>query len=195
MTNNPRASLHPLSHSKANPTTSTSKASTLSAPSRTSPVTSQPSSRPSSRVRQPRPPSNAKQIDATTDKATIALIRRVLCTQASGHGSDPRATPRPLQELLPPLTSSNEVDLQLYAIIAIIIKEFVYAWYSKITPDHAFIDEVIQVIAHCTRALEGRLRGVDVDALVLDEIPGLIETHIICEACPEMPIATPDTSQ
>lgn len=177
--NNPRASLHPLSYSKANATTSTSKASTLSAPSRTSPVTSRPSSRPPSKVRQSRPAPNAKQLDATTDKATIALIRRVLCSQ-SGHVSDQRATPRPLHELLPPLTSSNEVDLQLYAIIAIIVKEFVYSWYSKITPDHVFVDEVIQVIAHCTRALEGRLRGVDVDALVLDEIPGLIEKHIIC---------------
>lgn len=180
MTSNPRSSLHPLSQSKANPTTSTSRASTLSAPSRTSPVASRPSSRPSSRVRQSRPAPNAKPLDASTDKATIALIRRVLCPQANSHVSDPRATPRPLHELLPPLTSSNEVDLQLYAIIAIIIKEFVHAWYSKITPDHAFIDEVVQVIAHCTRALEGRLRGVDVHALVLDEIPGLIEQHIIC---------------
>ncbi|KAK2767474.1 hypothetical protein FQN54_003631 [Arachnomyces sp. PD_36] len=179
MTNNPRASLHPLSQSKANPTTSTSKASTLSAPSRTSPVTSHPPSRPSSRIRQSRPPPSAKQLDATTDKATTALIRRVLCQQANSHASEQRTTLRPLHELLPPLTSSNEVDLQLYAIIAIIIKEFVQAWYSKITPDHVFVDEVLQVIAHCTRALEGRLRGVDVDALVLDEIPGLIERHII----------------
>src|SRR5882762_6012655 len=61
--------------------------------------------------------------DAPVDKSTIALIRRVLCPQANIYGT---ATPRPLQELLPPLTSSNEVDIQLYAIIAIIIKEYVY---------------------------------------------------------------------
>ncbi|EEP77172.1 predicted protein [Uncinocarpus reesii 1704] len=58
------------------------------------------------------------------------------------------------------------------------MKEFVHAWYSKITSDHTFTDEVIQVIAHCTRALEQRLRHVDVQGLVLDEIPSLIEAHI-----------------
>ncbi|KAH8692853.1 PXA domain protein [Talaromyces proteolyticus] len=113
--------------------------------------------------------------DASNDKNAVALIRRVLCSDSS-YGSN---TPRPLQDLLPPLTSSNDVDLQLYALIAIIVKEFVYSWYAKITPDHVFIDEVLQLIAHCTRALEQRLRQVDVKQLVLDEIPGLVEAHII----------------
>jgi hypothetical protein len=73
------------------------------------------------------------------------------------------------------------VDRQLYALIAIIIKEFVLSWYSKITADQSFINEVLQVIAHCTRALEQRLREVDVAQLVLDELPALLEAHIICE--------------
>ena len=76
------------------------------------------------------------------------------------------------------MTSSNELDLQLYAFIAIIIKEFVYSWYARITPDHAFVDEIIQIIAHCTRALEQRLRDVDLEALLCDEIPALIEAHV-----------------
>lgn len=120
---------------------------------------------------------DAEPTDAYNDKNTVALIRRVLCPEASSsYGSN---TPRPLQELLPPLTSSNEIDLQLYALLAIIIKEFVYSWYAKITTDHVFIDEVLQLIAHCTRALEQRLRQVDVDQLALDEIPGLLEAHIV----------------
>lgn len=84
----------------------------------------------------------------------------------------------PVDELLPPLTSSNEVDLQLYAIIAVILKEFVYTWYAKITPDHVFVDQVIQTIAHCTRSLEQRLRKVDLESLLLDEIPQLIDAHL-----------------
>ncbi|KAL1595373.1 hypothetical protein SLS59_008305 [Nothophoma quercina] len=67
----------------------------------------------------------------------------------------------------------------LYGIISVIIKEFVQTWYSKITPDHVFVNEVIQVIAHCTRALEQRLRKVDLEGLMLDEIPGLLEEHLI----------------
>ncbi|KAL1797862.1 hypothetical protein ACET3X_004468 [Alternaria dauci] len=80
--------------------------------------------------------------------------------------------------MLPPLTSSNEVDLQLYAIISVIIKEFVQTWYSKITPDQVFVNEVIQIIAHCTRGLEQRLRKVDLESLLLDEIPELLEAHL-----------------
>ena len=118
--------------------------------------------------------------ETAADKATAAFIRRTLCAHnvLLGNGEKGRNTPRPIEEILPPLTSSNEVDLQLYAIISIIIKEFVQTWYSKITPDHVFVNEVIQIIAHCTRALEQRFREVDLEALLLDEIPGLAEAHL-----------------
>lgn len=177
---------HP-SAPKSRPATTASRTSAHFLPSHLSPE----HSRSSSRVRQTRKHSASSiQKDVSNgknDKATAALIRRVLIPQTpTGHGSDPsltreRGTPQPLEELLPPLTSSNEVDLQLYALIAIVIKEFVHAWYSKITPDTAFTEEVIQIIAHCTRALEQRLRKVDIYALLLDEVPALIETHILGE--------------
>lgn len=99
-----------------------------------------------------------------------------MCSSAT-HG-ELSSTQKPIEELLPPLTSSNEVDLQLYAIIAVIVKDFVYAWYTKITPDHVFVDEVVQIIAHCTRALEQRLRRVDLAEMVLDEIPALVDAHV-----------------
>ncbi|PGH32466.1 hypothetical protein GX50_04766 [[Emmonsia] crescens] len=169
---------HQAASSKSGPTTFSAKLPTLAVPSSKSPSTS----RSPSQARQAgKSSAPASQTDVTNDKATASLIRRVLCPQSGSNGPDQRerGTPRPLEELLPPLTSSNEVDLQLYALIAIIIKEFIYVWYSRITPDHTFTDEVIQIIAHCTRALEQRLRQVDVDGLVLDEIPALIEAHIV----------------
>lgn len=130
-----------------------------------------------------RQPGTQYQTSSVADSVTAAFIRRTLCSHnalASNSGGETkgRGTPRPIEELLPPLTSSNEIDLQLYGIIAVILKEFVFTWYSKITPDHIFVDEVIQIIAHCTRALEQRLRKVDLEALLLDEIPELIESHI-----------------
>ncbi|KAH0541348.1 hypothetical protein FGG08_004186 [Glutinoglossum americanum] len=117
--------------------------------------------------------------DATSDKAIASLIRRTLCSHLP-HISDEkgRISTRPIEELLPPLTSSNDVDLQLYGFIAIIMREFVYAWYGKITPDHLFVEEIIKIIAHCTRALEQRLRKVDLESLLLDELPELVEAHI-----------------
>ena len=113
--------------------------------------------------------------DPVSERATLFLIRRTLCSQLGEKG---RSTPSPIDEILPPLTSSNEVDLQLYAFIAIIIREFVQTWYSKITPDQVFVEEVVNVIAHCTRALEQRLRNVDLESLLLDELPELLEVHV-----------------
>lgn len=129
-----------------------------------------PRSRPSSRSRQSSPARSIGPSDVS-DKATAALIRRVLCPQS-------HAEPRPIDELLPPLTSSNDVDLQLYAIIAVVVKDLVYSWYGKITPDQGFVEEVVRIVAHCTRALESRLRTVDLEGLILDEIAELIEGHI-----------------
>ena len=70
------------------------------------------------------------------------------------------------------------MDLQLYAIIAVVVKDLVYSWYGKITPDQGFVEEVVRIVAHCTRALESRLRTVDLEGLILDEIPELIEGHV-----------------
>jgi len=108
------------------------------------------------------------------DKATASYIRRTLCA----HHAISAGPLRSIHELLPPLTSSNPVDLQLYAIIGVILKEFVQAWYGKITPDHTFVDEVLLIIAHCTRGLEERIRKTDLEGLLLDEIPGLVGDHI-----------------
>lgn len=161
-------SLRPPSNLQPRPKAVPTFSSTSIAAKSTS--TPSPVSRPSSISRQSSP---ARSIGASevSDKATAALIRRVLCPQC-------HAGPRPIDELLPPLTSSNDVDLQLYAIIAIVVKDLVYSWYAKITPDQGFVEEVIRIVAHCTRALESRLRTVDLESLILDEIPELIEGHI-----------------
>ncbi|KHN99549.1 PXA domain protein [Metarhizium album ARSEF 1941] len=118
----------------------------------------------------------ASATDPLSDRATRALIRKVLLPQESGDkGRDPQT---PIEELLPPLTSRNDVDLQLYAFLAIILRDFVQSWYSKITPDETFVAEIIHVIAHCTRALEQRLRKLDLESLLLHEIPGILNKHI-----------------
>ncbi|KAF8863861.1 hypothetical protein BDZ45DRAFT_583197 [Acephala macrosclerotiorum] len=136
-------------------------------------ATKEPISRPETPItrRSIRPPSS----DPLSERATLFLIRRTLCSQIGEKG---RSTPQPIDALLPPLTSSNEVDLQLYAYISIIIREFVQTWYGKITPDQTFVEEIVRIIAHCTRALEQRLRKVDLESLVFDELPELLEAHV-----------------
>ncbi|KAK2728835.1 PXA domain-containing protein [Colletotrichum kahawae] len=133
----------------------------------------------------------AAPTDFLSDRATAAFIRRVLCSQQLSDKE--RTTPPPIEELLPPLTSRNDVDLQLYALIAVILREYVQAWYSKITPDEAFVDEIVQIIAHCTRALEQRLRKVDLESLLFDELPDLLDRHIIAYRAAHDPVSRPPT--
>ena len=118
-----------------------------------------------------------------TDEATIKYIKRILCASPTPLGSTSGVVlndinPKPLDELLPPLTSSNEVDVQLYAIIAVILSQLVQSWYNRLTPDHQFVAEVVQIIAHCTRGLEERLRHVDLEDLLLEELPTLVIVHV-----------------
>lgn len=129
-------------------------------------------SRPSSQSRQSSPARSKTPgpIDVS-HRATAAFIRRILCPHA--HDKD-----RSIDGLLPPLTSSNDVDFQLYAIIAVVVKDLVQTWYGKITPDQTFVEEIVNIIAHCTRALESRLRNVDFECLILDEIPALVARHV-----------------
>ncbi|KAI5288686.1 hypothetical protein KEM52_001063 [Ascosphaera acerosa] len=130
---------------------------------------------------------DAAVLTATTDRATVALINRVLAPRGApsiggaagpGTGTGTGTRHSSLDPSLPPLSSSNKVDLQLYALLAIIVKEYIDTWYSKITPDTTLTDEIVRLVAHCTRAIEQRIRNVDVNALLLDEVPALLENHI-----------------
>lgn len=138
-------------------------------------------------ARKPSPPSRSntsqtiarrggRSSDYLSDKATAAFIRRTLCAKHLAERG--RSSPAPIEELLPPLTTRNDVDLQLYALISVILKEFVQKWYSNITPDETFVAEIVQIIAHFTRALEQRLRNVDLESLLFDELPELLDAHV-----------------
>ncbi|KAF5692491.1 hypothetical protein FDENT_2855 [Fusarium denticulatum] len=134
-----------------------------------------------------RRPLRSNAIDPLSDRATSLLIRRTLCSPQLGEKS--RDSQVPIDELLPPLTSRNDVDLQLYALLAIVMREFVQSWYSKITTDEHFVSEILHIIAHCSRALEQRFRKVDLESLVLDEIPDLLDKHITSYRISHSPIA------
>lgn len=140
-----------------------------------SPTSSSTSSRASSRAR-PIKPGNVP--DIRSDEATVNFVKRVLRPNVAQNASATSSQASGVQELLPPLTSSNEVDLQLYAFIALIIQECVQVWYARFTPDQSFVDEVVQIIAHCTRAIEERARKTNLEELLLDDLPNLLDAHI-----------------
>ncbi|EWC44062.1 hypothetical protein DRE_01414 [Drechslerella stenobrocha 248] len=104
------------------------------------------------------------------ERNLAALTKRVLCAHAPPGKS--------IEEVLPALSSSPKVDLQLYGFISIIIRDFVQSWYQKITPDHEFIEEIVLVIAHSTLSLEQRIRQLDFETLLLEEVPTLLDNHV-----------------
>lgn len=113
---------------------------------------------------------------ASLDHKSLSLIRRTLCPH------HPPTTP--LSDLLPALTSSPCVDAHLYVLLSIIIRDFVLVWYSHISTEPSFIEEIVSVIAHCTRAIEERARKVDWETLVFDDLPAVLEAHITGTSTP-----------
>ncbi|KAK3333647.1 PXA domain-containing protein [Cercophora scortea] len=180
-------SSEPVAESAPATATHTTSTTTTSKPSPTlasaKPVASQPAGGGARRGAR-----NATTPDPLSDRATAFLIRRILCSQQLDKG---KSTSTSIEGLLPPLTSRNDVDLQLYALIAIILRDNVQTWYSKITPDETFVAEIVQIIAHCTRALEQRLRKVDLESLLMDELPDLLDRHITAYRTAHDPITQP----
>lgn len=82
------------------------------------------------------------------------------------------------KDALPALTSSSEVDLQLYSLIGLLFKLFVHSWYQRLTDDHEFLDEIVDITAHITRNLETRLKRVDLIQLLLDDVPLILNDHL-----------------
>ncbi|KAK9331579.1 PXA domain-containing protein [Lipomyces starkeyi] len=111
---------------------------------------------------------------STADDATTTLIRNTLVPTS--------ALQRPLDATLPALTSFPDIDKELYAFIALILRQFVQGWYTRIADDdvadRAFVYEVVHVIAHVTRSLEERLRKAELEMLLLDDVPLVLDAHL-----------------
>ncbi|ELR09253.1 hypothetical protein GMDG_03823 [Pseudogymnoascus destructans 20631-21] len=103
------------------------------APSRTTTSHAPPSSttsiKPTRATPSPAPrapqPTQAQLLVALSPAATSALIRRTLHPTASKD--------TPLSSLLKPLTGDKDVDFEIYALLAVVMREFVVKWYGNIT--------------------------------------------------------------
>ncbi|KAH0606993.1 uncharacterized protein H6S33_002981 [Morchella sextelata] len=104
------------------------------------------------------------------DAPTLSLIRRVLCAHAPPT--------QPLSSLLPPITKHPDIDMQLYALLAIVCRDYIDTWYTGISSDREFISEVVKVVADVVAEVERRVDGIDIPLLLLDELPALVTRHI-----------------
>lgn len=101
---------------------------------------------------------------------TEHLIRQIFLPRES-HQIDWR-------DRLPTLSSSDEVNIEIYALFGLICRQFIQAWYYKIIDDPAFIYDISSVLAHVVKQLEERLGTIDMFGFLLDEIPMILEEHI-----------------
>lgn len=102
--------------------------------------------------------------------ATEHLIRQIFLPRES-HQLDWR-------DRLPTLTSSDEVNIEIYALFGLICRQFVQTWYYKIVDDPAFIYDISSVLAHVVRQLEERVGQIDMYGFLLDELPMILDVHI-----------------
>lgn len=110
---------------------------------------------------------------SSPDASSATLYRRVLF---------PNALEPPPRILSTPGT--EQLDDQLYNLLALICRGFITPWFGKITRDRSFFLEVTWIASHVFRKLEEKLAGsdeqepIDVVRFLLESIPGVLERHI-----------------
>lgn len=91
-------------------------------------------------------------------------------------------TKRLAERSLPPLTSSNDLDVRLYALFALLLHNFVYDWYTKslkLGSRDEFTKELVFLFAHISRNFQERINSADDEfvRLIVTDIPYLLKKH------------------
>ncbi|GMG22408.1 unnamed protein product [Ambrosiozyma monospora] len=79
----------------------------------------------------PQPKTATPKTSSTTTTTTTTTDQ----TYQGTAKQQQKRQPIPLQDYLPALTSSSEFDTQLYALIGLLLRQFVFSWYTKISVD------------------------------------------------------------
>lgn len=87
----------------------------------------------------------------------------------------PAATP------VPPLVQDKQFDDRLkehiWNLVALICREYVLIFYQRLTKDRTFFQEVTRIVSHVVARLEEHVKDLDLPALLLADIPKLLEKH------------------
>ena len=118
---------------------------------------------------------NSKDAAQSNNNNTTSTVNSRGYSSLSPNVSAPKTF-----EQLPALTSSTNVDMELYAFIGLLLQQFVFSWYSRISFDQngEFSNELIGVVAHMTRNIQQRIRAVDWGILLFDKLPIIFMRHM-----------------
>jgi hypothetical protein len=109
-------------------------------------------------------------------------------SRSSVHSNESAHGPLPLYgRLLFPATTvlplfltpslHERCDDALYQLIALVCREHVLPWYSRLTRDRTFLHEVTRIVTHVVQVVEARLAAVDLAALIAVDLPVVLERH------------------
>lgn len=99
------------------------------------------------------------------------VIQRTFFPREEGNIIDWRAS-------LPRLTSSDCVNKELYALLGLIIRQFVNSWYTRISDNPSFVFEITQTISAVTQQVECRVLALELEEVLLDDLPYVLDAHI-----------------
>ncbi|KAM0790712.1 hypothetical protein ACM66B_004568 [Microbotryomycetes sp. NB124-2] len=73
------------------------------------------------------------------------------------------------------------LDPIILKLITLLCREHIQSWYSSISrdPDRLFINKVTTLLVHVVQTLEVRLAEADLIALLVNDIPALLERHVV----------------
>ena len=75
-------------------------------------------------------------------------------------------------------TSSQLLSQELEKTFSILIREYINIWYSDISQNSDFVDQLLKIISLILVKLEKRLVKIDWVKLLSLKLPDLIKTHI-----------------
>ncbi|KAG0336520.1 hypothetical protein BG000_006485 [Podila horticola] len=110
------------------------------------------------------------------------------------HGKQPSQAPPPpsyLRILFPRNIQQREpvpqllnhphpdLDAEAYHFLAFLVRDFIQTWYSSFSSDPQFVATIVNVVIHIARELERRSLEIDWVALMLQEVPEVLQRHYI----------------
>lgn len=135
---------------------------------------------------------------AITTPSLSSPVSSETITQPSNHNNDldylknltksilyKNDEPNRRSHTLPSLTSSNELDIKLYALFSLLLNNFVFGWYSNslnLQNRDEFTTELVFLYAHVCRNVQEHINSQDerdelVKTLIID-LPYIINKHL-----------------
>ncbi|ORX95521.1 PXA-domain-containing protein [Basidiobolus meristosporus CBS 931.73] len=73
--------------------------------------------------------------------------------------------------------SSRCVDVELYNLLALLLRDFVLTWYDSISQDPEFLSEIVYTFSNITQELEDRCSKVDWTKLIVYNFSSILKRH------------------